>query len=88
MSKIKELEEILKNDVLIEVNEEIEALNKLISKEKKNKELQIELEYMLDVKKFYDEVLLHIEKNSLTEEQAINLLADLEDMRADDEDEM
>ena len=30
MSKIKELEEILKNDVLIEVNEEIEALNKLI----------------------------------------------------------
>ena len=35
MSKIKELEEILKNDVLIEVNEEIEALNKLISKEKK-----------------------------------------------------
>ena len=88
MSKIKELEEILKNDVLIEVNEEIEALNKLISKEKKNKDLQIELEYMLDVKKFYDEALLHIEKNSLTEEQAMNLLADLEDMRADDEDEV
>ena len=43
---------------------------------------------MLDVKKFYDEVLLHIEKNSLTEEQAMNLLADLEDMRADDEDEV
>lgn len=88
MSKIKELEEILRKDVLIEVNEEIEALNKLISKEKKNKDLQIELEYMLDVKKFYDEVLLHIEQNSLTEEQAINLLADLEDMRADDEDEV
>lgn len=88
MSKIKELEEILKKDVLVEVNEEIEALNKLISKEKKNKDLQIELEYMLDVKKFYDEVLLHIEQNSLTEEQAINLLADLEDMRADDEDEV
>ena len=88
MSKIKELEEILKKDVLLEVKDEIEALNKLISKEKNNKNLQIELEYMLDVKKFYDEVLLHIEKKTLTEEQAINLLADLEDMRADDEDEV
>lgn len=88
MSKIKELEEILKKDVLVEVKDEIEALNKLISKEKNNKNLQIELEYMLDVKKFYDEVLLHIEKKTLTEEQAINLLADLEDMRADDEDEV
>ena len=88
MSKIKELEELLKNDVLIEVNEEIDALNKLLSKEKNNQNLKIELEYMLDVKKFYDEVLLHIEKNILKEEEAINILADLEDMRADDEDEV
>ena len=88
MSKIKELEELLKNDVLIEVNEEIDALNKLLLKEKNNQNLKIELEYMLDVKKFYDEVLLHIEKNILKEEEAINILADLEDMRADDEDEV
>lgn len=88
MSKIKELEELLKNDVLIEVNEEIDALNKLLSKEKNNQNLKIELEYMLDVKKFYDEVLIHIEKNILKEEEAINILADLEDMRADDEDEV
>lgn len=88
MSKIKELEELLKNDVLIEVNEEIDALNKLLSKEKNNQNLKIELEYMLDVKKFYNEVLIHIEKNILKEEEAINILADLEDMRADDEDEV
>lgn len=88
MSKIKELEELLKSDVLIEVNEEIDALNKLLLKEKNNQNLKIELEYMLDVKKFYDEVLLHIEKNILKEEEAINILADLEDMRADDEDEV
>lgn len=88
MSKIKELENLLKTDVLVEVNAEIKALDKLISKDKNNEDLKIELDYMLDVKKFYDEVLLHIEKKSLTEEQAINLLADLEDMRADDEDEV
>lgn len=88
MSKIKELEELLKSDVLVEVKEEIDALNKLLLKEKNNQNLKIELEYMLDVKKFYDEVLLHIEKNILKEEEAINILADLEDMRADDEDEV
>ena len=88
MNKIEELEKLLKTDVLIEVNEEIKALDKLISKNKDNEDYKIELDYMLDVKKFYDEVLLHIEKNILKEEEAINILADLEDMRADDEDEI
>ena len=85
MSKIKELEELLKTDVLVEVNAEIEALEELIKKEKNNKDLKIELEYMSDVKKFYVEVLLFIDKNKLTEEEAINILADLEDMRIDED---
>jgi hypothetical protein len=85
MSKIKELENLLKTDVLVEVNAEIKALDKLISKDKNNEDLRIELDYMLDVKKFYDEVLLHIDKNKLSEEEAINILEDLEDMRADDD---
>lgn len=85
MSKIKELENLLKTDVLVEVNAEIKALDKLISKDKNNEDLKIELDYMLDVKKFYDEVLLHIDKNKLSEQEAINILEDLEDMRADDE---
>lgn len=88
MSKIKELENLLKTDVLVEVNAEIKALDKLISKDKNNEDLKIELDYMLDVKKFYDEVLLHIDKNKLSEKEAINILEDLEDMRADNEDEV
>ena len=43
---------------------------------------------MLDVKKYYDEVLIHIEKKLLSEEDAIKILEDLEDMRADEEDEI
>lgn len=87
MSKIKELEEILKSDVLLEVNEEIEELNKLISKQKNSNGLKEELTYMEDVKKYYDEVLSFIEKNKLTEEEAGKILEDLEDMR-DDEDQV
>ncbi|WP_323586732.1 hypothetical protein [Aliarcobacter butzleri] len=87
MNKIKELEKILKTDVLIEVQAEIDALEKLIAK-KTSKDLENELEYMLDIKKFYNEALALIEKGKLTQEEATNILLDLEDMRADDEDEI
>ena len=55
MSKIKELEKILRTDVLIEVNNEITAIKKLMTKQKNNSELQDELVYMEDVKKYYDQ---------------------------------
>lgn len=82
MSKVKELEEILKSDVLFEVNGEIEELRKLILRQN-NSGLEDELSYMEDVKKYYDEVLTFIEKNLLVEEVAIGILEDLEDMRED-----
>ncbi|MDZ7818277.1 MAG: hypothetical protein U5K55_06535 [Aliarcobacter sp.] len=88
MNKIKELEEILKKDVLVEVNEEIKGLNKLISKQKNNEDLKQELNYMEDVKKYYDEVLSFIEKGLLKEEEAVQILEDLEDMRAENDDEV
>jgi len=88
MSKIKELEEILKSDVLVEVNEEIKAINKLISKEKNNEDLKQELDYIEDVKKYYDEVLAFIANGKLKEEEAIQILEDLEDMRAENDEEV
>ncbi len=87
MSKIEELEKLLKTDVLIEVEDEISAIKKLLEKNSTNKNLKIELEYMQDVKKFYNEALNQIEKGQLSEEEANNILLDLDDMR-EDEDEI
>ncbi len=87
MSAIKELEKILKTEVLIQVNEVIKTIEKFISKQKDSEDLKTHLEYMLDVKKYYDEVLIHIEKNILSEEDAVKILQDLEDM-SDDEDDI
>lgn len=84
MSRVKELEDLLKNDVLIEVNGEIEALEKMLNK-KNNKDLQIELEYYKDIKKFYNEALNMIENGTLSEKEADNILLDLEDMRIDED---
>ncbi|MBL3520257.1 hypothetical protein H0A43_07195 [Arcobacter lanthieri] len=84
MNKIQELEDILKNDVLIEVNDEIKAIEKMLEK-KYDEDLEIELEYYKDIKKFYDEALHQISLNKLTEEEANNILLDLEDMRSDED---
>mgnify|MGYP001023308416 FL=1 len=88
MSKIEELETLLKTDVLVEVEEEIVAIEKLLKENSDNKNLKIELEYMQDVRKFYNEALSQIEKGQLSEEEANNILLDLDDMRTDDEDEI
>ena len=87
MNSIEQLEKLLKTEVLIQVNEEIKTIEKFISKQKDSEDLKTHLEYMLDVKKYYDEVLIHIEKNILSEEDAVKILQDLEDM-SDDEDDI
>jgi transcriptional regulator len=86
MGVIEDLEKILKTEVLVQVNEEIETLKKFVLKQKDNEDLKIELDYMLDVKKYYDEVIIHIEKNILKEDDAVKILQDLEDMRDDEDD--
>ena len=86
MNKIEELKKLLKTEVLIQVNEEIKTIKKLIGKQKNNEDLEIELDYILDVKKYYDEVITHIEKKILSEEDAVKILQDLEDMTDDEDD--
>jgi hypothetical protein len=87
MSKIKELEELLRSSVLPEVEEEIDAISKLLDKDKNNKNLLFELEYMKDVKVFYSEALAQIDKNAMSEDEANNILLDLEDMEYENEDD-
>lgn len=86
MNSIEQLEKLLKIEVLVQVNEEIKTIEKLIKKQKNNEDLKIELNYMLDVKKYYDEVITHIEGKILKEEDAVKILQDLEDMTDDEDD--
>ena len=84
MSNVKQLEELLTNDVLKEINENIKELSEIANK-KKNKASKEELDYMKDVKKYFDDVLADIKNNTLTEEQAIDILEGLEDMRVENQ---
>ena len=86
MNVIDQLEKLLKTEVLVQVEEEIQTIEKFLAKQKDSEDLKIELDYMLDVKKYYDQVMLHIEKKILSEEDAVKILQDLEDMREDEDD--
>ncbi len=86
MNVIDQLEKLLKTEVLVQVDEEIETIKKFLVKQKDSEDLKIELDYMLDVKKYYDQVISHIEKKILSEEDAVKILQDLEDMRDDEDD--
>ena len=81
MDYIKELETLIKEDILVEVNENIKELE---SNNKKN--LKDELNYMKQVRTYFEEVLLDIENNTITKEQAIDILEGLEDMKAENQD--
>ena len=86
MNVVDQLEKLLRTEVLIQVEEEIATVKKFLAKQKDSEDLKIELEYMLDVKKYYDQVIAHIEKKILSEEDAVKILQDLEDMREDEDD--
>lgn len=85
MSYIKELEKILKDDVMIELKETISELEETIKK-KTNNAVKDELKYMQDVQAFFNAALEEIDNGKMTEETALDVLEGLEEMRLNDED--
>jgi len=84
MNYIEDLEKLLTSDVLIEVEKDIKELESLLGKKAK-KSIKEELEYMLQVKQYFDEVLLDIKNNSITQQQALDILEGLEDMKIENQ---
>ncbi len=68
-----------------EVKETIAELEEEIKRVKKNKDLKEELDYMREIRKYFNEILLDIDNNSITEDQALDILEGLEDMRAENQ---
>lgn len=84
MDYIKQLEELVKEDVLVEVNENIREIRAELSKKSTN-DLKEELEYMKQIKQYFDEVLTDIANNTISQEEALDIIEGLEDMRAENQ---
>ncbi|AXH14873.1 hypothetical protein CRU99_01865 [Malaciobacter mytili] len=80
-SKIEELKQLLENDVLVELIESIEEVEDQVTTEEDKEELQ----YLKDLKRYFDETLKAIEEDKLSIQQAEDILAALENMKNEDD---
>jgi hypothetical protein len=85
MSKIKELEILLKEDVLVEIAQNIDEARVLVNKKSSNIEAKEELKYMEEIQAYFNDVIIDIDKNLLTQEDAQDILEVLEEMRIENQ---
>jgi hypothetical protein len=85
MSNIKKLEKILKEELIPELDENLEEMMDIIDSGNCSKDDKDELKYLEEMKAYFDEVELDISNNNITEEDALDILEVLEDMRLDKE---
>ena len=85
MSNIKKLEKILKEELIPELEENLEEMMDIVDRGKCSKDDKDELKYLEEMKAYFDEVELDISNNNITEEDALDILEVLEDMRIDKE---
>ncbi|MDD4329337.1 MAG: hypothetical protein PHD79_05230 [Aliarcobacter sp.] len=83
MTNIEKLAKILKEELIPELDENLEEIMDIIDSGNCSKDDKDELKYLEEMKTYFDEVELDIENKNLTEEDALDILEVLEDMRLD-----
>ncbi len=83
MSNIEKLAKILKDELIPELDENLEEMMDIVDSGDCSKDDRDELKYLEEMKAYFDEVELDIQNNKLTEEDALDILGVLEDMRLD-----
>ena len=85
MTNIEKLAKILKEELIPELDENIEEIMDIIDSGNASKDDKDELKYLEEMKAYFDEVELDISNNNLSEEDALDILEVLEEMRLDKE---
>ena len=85
MPNIKKLAKILKEELIPELDENLEEIMDIIDSGNASKDDKDELKYLEEMKAYFDEVELDISNNNLSEEDALDILEVLEEMRLDKE---
>ena len=83
MSNIAKLAKILKEELIPELDENLEEIMNIIDSGDYSKDDKDELKYLEEIKAYFDEVELDITNNNLSEEDALDILEVLEEMRLD-----
>ena len=88
MSIQKELEDLIKNEVLVEVEDYIDELFEIIASKKEDENTKEELTQMQEMKKDFEDMLVDLANGEIDDEEAQEIIEEINDMRKEeDEDE-
>lgn len=87
MSIQKELEDLIKNDVLIEIEDYIDELFEIIAAKKEDDSTKEELKEMQEMKKDFEDMLVDLENGEIDDEECKEIIEEINDMRRDEDEE-
>lgn len=85
MSIQKELENLIKNDVLVEIEDYIDELFEIIASKKEDERTKEELENMQEMREDFIAMLKDIESGDMDDEEAEEIFEEIKEMRAEEE---
>ena len=85
MSIQKELEDLIKNEVLIEIEDYIDELFEIVAAKKENDEIKEELKQMQEMKKDFEDMLVDLVHGDIDDEECEEIIAEINDMRKEEE---
>lgn len=80
MSIQKELEDLIKNEVLEEIEDYIDDIFEIIAAKKETPELKEELVHMQDMKRDFEEILKELENGEIDDEEAQEIYDEIVEM--------
>ena len=87
MSIQKELEDLIKDEVLIEIEDYIDELFEIIAAKKEDDGIKEELKQMQEMKKDFEDMLIDLANGEIDDEECKEIIQEINDMRNEDEDE-
>ena len=80
----QELEELIKNEVLEEIEDYIDELFEIIAAKKDDEETKEELKQMQEMKKEFEDMLVDLVHGDIDDEECEEIIAEINDMRKED----
>ncbi len=83
----KKLEDLIKNDVLIEIEDYIDELFEIIAAKKEDDNIKEELKEMQEMKKDFEDMLIDLQNGEIDDEEAQEIIEEINDMRKEQDEE-
>ncbi|APW65141.1 MULTISPECIES: hypothetical protein [Arcobacteraceae] len=80
----EELASLIKNDVLIEIEDYIDELFEIIAAKKEDERTKEELASMQEMRDDFNEMLKDLEENEIDDEEAKEIMEEINEMRKED----